>query len=190
MHEAPAQPPSWMRPLRVLIVVLIALLAALLIWQIVGGGEGDDSGDAGGGTAETPRIVGAPELAELAASSGRPLYWAGPRPGAELEYSEADGGRAYVRYLTGGAEAGDPSAAYLTVATYPLPDPVAALRANAKRTATELREARGGALVWVDPSRPSSVYLAEAGSDYQVEVYDPDPARALDVALSGDIRPG
>ena len=127
-------------------------------------------------------------MGELAADAEGPIYWAGERPGAELEYDEA-GDRAFVRYLTGGAEAGDPRPVFLTIATYPLDDPADALRANARRTNTRLQRAPGGALVWVNPDRPQSVYLAEPDSTHQVEVYDPLPRRALSVALSGDVVP-
>ena len=46
-----------------------------------------------------PRIVSPAELGEAAAASKAPIYWAGERPGAELELSEAGakaagGGRA------------------------------------------------------------------------------------------------
>ncbi len=82
-----------------LLVLVILLIAAMVVWIADGSGEG------GGGEAETaeappgaPRIVSAAELGEAAAASGAPIYWAGERPGAELELSEvAAGRRAYVR---------------------------------------------------------------------------------------------
>jgi hypothetical protein len=52
-----------------------------------------------------------------------------------------------------------------------------------------VRRGNGGALVWADPERPQSVYLAAPGSAYQVEVYDPLPRRALSVALSAELQP-
>jgi hypothetical protein len=52
-----------------------------------------------------------------------------------------------------------------------------------------VRRGDGGAVVWVNPDRPQSVYLAEPGSEYQVEVYDPLPRRALSVALSAELQP-
>jgi len=185
MSEAASpQPPSWVRPLRIVIFALVALLAALLIWQAVGGDD-EDADDGADGAA---RVVSAGELAGIADEAEGPIYWAGERDGAALEYSEvAD--RVYVRYLTGGASAGDPGARFLTIATYPLPAPVAALRANARRTGNRLLRARGGALAWVNPDRPQSVYLADPGAEHQVEVYDPDPARARATALSGEVVP-
>jgi hypothetical protein len=186
VNETPAPPqPSLVRRLRVAVIVLAAIAIGLVAWAAIGG-DGDD--ESANGDAVEARIVSAAELESIAADAEAPLYWAGERPGAELEYDEA-GDRAFVRYLTGGAEAGDPRPAFLTIATYPLENPADALRANARRTNTRLQRAPGGALVWVNPDRPQSVYLAEPGSTHQVEVYDPLPRRALSVALSGDVVP-
>jgi hypothetical protein len=33
------------------------------------------------------------------------------------------------------------------------------------------------------------MYVAYPSKDFQIEVYDPDPARALAVAASGDVQP-
>ena len=184
MNETPPpQQPSLVRRLRVAVVVLAALAIGLVAWAAIGG-DGDEESD--NGAAVEASAVSAAELGELAADAEGPVYWAGERPGAELEYDEA-GERAFVRYLSGGAEAGDPRPVFLTIATYPLADPADALRANARRTNTRLQRAPGGALVWVNPDRPQSVYLAEPGSTHQVEVYDPQPRRALSVALSGEV---
>jgi hypothetical protein len=187
VNEASAPESPWIRPLRVLIVVLALIAAGLVVWKALGGGGGD-SGDTTATTA-TPRILSAEELRAVAAERGSPVYWAGARPGAELEYSEAAAGRVYVRYLTAAAKPGSPRTDFLTIGTYRLPDAAAALRANAKRTSTRLRKAPHGFLAWVNPSRPASVYLAKPGAAYQVEVYDPSPRRALSVALSPNLHP-
>ena len=186
MNETPTpSQPSLIRRLRVAIIVLAAIAIGLVAWAAIGG-DGDESDN---GAAVEARILSAAELAEIAAASDAPIYWAGERPGTELEYDEGIGERVYVRYLTAGAEAGDPRPAYLTIATYPLADPAEALQANARRTNTRVQRAEGGALVWANPDRPQSVYLAEPDSTHQVEVYDPLPRRALEVALSGEVVP-
>jgi hypothetical protein len=187
----PTEPqPRLLRALRIALVVAGVLLVAVLVWWALGGGGGGNGGEE---EAEAPapgaaRIVSPAELRAAAASSEAPVHWAGERPGTELELSE-EGGRSYVRYLTGGAAAGDPRPDFLTVGTYRLPGAFAALKANAKRTGVKLRKAPRGFLAWVDPSNPTSVYLARPGAAYQVEVYDPSPKRALRLALSPSLRP-
>jgi len=186
--EAQAPQPRLLRALRTAVLVLaIFLIAAVVVW-IADGGGGDEE------AAEAPppgaaRIVTPAELREAAASGPLPIYWAGERAGTELELSEQGEARAYVRYLTGGAEAGDPKPAFLAVATYRLPHALEDLKANAARGGSKLRKAPGGLLAWVDPRSPTSVYLAKPGGEYQVEVYDPKPKTALEVAVSPNLRP-
>lgn len=190
MDEAPPPPSTLIRALWALLALLVALLVALLIWQATNGGGGDEE------EAEAPpappgaaRVVSTEELHAVAASSAVPVYWAGPRSGSELELSETGEARVYVRYLTGGAEAGDPHPAFLAIGSYRLPRALAALRTRAKQSGSQLRKASHGAFAWVDPQSPTSVYLARPGDDFQVEVYDPSPKRALSVAFSPALRP-
>lgn len=129
------------------------------------------------------------ELAEFARSVEQPVYWTGEQPGATYELTHEADGRIYVRYLTEGAEPGDERPLYLTVGTYPVPDAYAVLKSAAKQEGAIAEKAPGGALVVSHETRPTSVYLAEPDSGYQIEVYDPSPERALEVALSGDIQP-
>jgi hypothetical protein len=177
-----------LRALWALLALLVVALVALLVWQATNGGGGEEEAEAPAPPGAA-RVVSPAELREAAASSDLPLYWVGPRPGAALELSESGPGRSYVRYLTGGAEAGNPKPDFLAIGTYRLPNALAALRANAKRSGAKLREAPRGARVWVDPQSPTSVYVARPGDDFQVEVYDPSPGRALSTALSPHLQP-
>jgi hypothetical protein len=172
-----------------LVVLLVLALVALLSWQVAGGGDDDKPAEAPTRPPGAARIVSPAELREATASAAMPVYWAGPRSGAKLELSESGKARVYVRYLTGGAGAGDSRPAFLTVGTYRSPGALEALRVNAKQSGVELRKAPRGAFAWVDPQRPNSVYLARAGQDFQVEVYDPSPRIAWSVALSPRLRP-
>src|SRR5665811_1539570 len=130
--EGSSPQPRLLRVLWVLLALLVVLLAGLLIWQATGGGD-DDAAEAPEEAPGALRVVSVDELREAAASSEVPVYWIGPQDGAELELSEVGKRRAYVRYLTGGAEAGDPKPAFLAIGAYRLPNAVAALKANAKR---------------------------------------------------------
>lgn len=186
-----ARPPQsgLIRVLWGLLALLVVALVALLAWQAAGGGDDDEPADVPKRPPGAARIVSAAGLREAAASAAMPVYWAGPRSGATLELSESGKARVYVRYLTGGAGAGDSRPAFLTVGTYRSPGALEALRVNAKQSGDQLRKAPRGAFAWVDPQRPNSVYLARAGEDFQVEVYDPSPRIARGVALSPRLRP-
>ncbi len=86
----PTDPPASQRSLRILrtalLVLVIALIAAVVVWITGGSGGGDE--EAAEAPPGAPRVVSAAELGEAAAASKAPIYWAGERPGAELELSE------------------------------------------------------------------------------------------------------
>jgi hypothetical protein len=78
---------------------------------------------------------------------------------------------------------------YLTVGTYPQRDALATLRATAKKQGVRTIHLPGGGRAFQYKGRPTSVYLAYPGSDYQVEVFDPSPTRALQLVTSGQVQP-
>lgn len=165
-------------------LALVGLAAVLLVVWLVSGDDDDSSGSSG-----EARVVSAEELEDAVAGEAEPVYWAGEQEGAELELSQPEGGRTYVRYLTGGAEAGDERADFLTVGTYVQPDAVKALRDQAKASDGVLGTAPGKAVVYFNRDQPASVYLAYPGVDVQIEVFDPNFTRALQLVNSGQIVP-
>jgi hypothetical protein len=179
---APYAEPS-VGQVRVALAIVIAIAVGLAFWLNRGG---DDSAPIG--SAATPRIVSLPELRSIAAAGPNPIYWVGPRSGAELELTREPGGNAFVRYLSVGTEAGDPRG-FLTVGTYFVAHAEASVRRLVRGRRSNLYTARGGLVVAIDPRRPSSVYLADPGANVEVEVFDPSPRRALKVALSGSVGP-
>jgi hypothetical protein len=176
--------PAARKEVRIGAVLAGLLVVGLLAWLVFH--DGGDSGTSPGG----PEAATVESLRETASSNRTPIYWAGPQDGAELELTNAEGGnRIYVRYLTGGAEPGDPRPQFLTVGTYVFPDAVRALKLQSHETGGELRTAPGGATVYVNPDRPQSVYLAFPGVGVEIEVYDPSPQRALNLVTAGQIVP-
>lgn len=168
--------------LRLRLGVAGALAIALIAWLILKD-DGDDSSGSSGGA----EIVSVDSLRDTAAEQETPIYWAGEQEGAELELSQPGGGRTYVRYLTDGAEAGDPRPEFLTVGTYETANAVGALKRQSKEANGVLAKAPGGATVYFDRNQPRSVYLAYPGVEVQIEVFDPDFARALQLVNSGQI---
>lgn len=139
-------------------------------------------------SAEEPEVVTVSQLSEFAAGDGHPVYWLGERAGARYELTDGADERVYVRYLRGGAEAGD-GHSFVTVATYPAADGVAELqRAARKRQGAELIHA-GAALVLIDPSAPDNAHLVYPGSGVQAEVFSPIPGQALRLASGGQVQP-
>jgi hypothetical protein len=120
-------------------------------------------------------------LAALAGSLGHPVYWAGTMPGSTYELTQAWNGNVYVRYLPEGAAVGAKKP-YLTVATYPVLNALEAVRRTANSGTARTLDLPGGGIAVVDARDPRSVYVAYPNSNYQVEVFDPSPARARSVA--------
>ena len=93
----------------------------------------------------------------------------------------------YVRYLPSGV-ASDANRPYLTVVTYPFPGAFAAVRRTAAQNPKGTIRLSGGGLAVVDAGYPKSIHVAYPGVPYQVEVFDPSPARARAIVSSGDLR--
>lgn len=161
---------------------MLVLVAIVVVARDEGEGEGVEAID------PTPRLVDASELAELEASLGHPIYWAGERPPDSLELVHEPSGNVFVRYLPPGVEAGDPGTGFLTVGTYPFADPVAGLERTAAKSGAEVRTGAGGVRILAEPSVSDSVYLAYPDSELQIEVYDPG-GDALDLIEAGEIEP-
>ncbi|MGC1853046.1 MAG: hypothetical protein WA687_11465 [Solirubrobacterales bacterium] len=162
-----------------LVVLSVALIAAVVIWLV-----GDDDSS----PAAESEIVTATQLP--ATKQGKTVYWLGERPSTSYELTESPSGRVYIRYLTGGAEAGDERTVFLTVATYPEEDAIAALRRAAReQDGARLGRTDDGAVLLVDPSSPNNAHLAYPGTNLQVEVYSPVPGQALRLASDGAVQP-
>ncbi len=168
-------------------LVTLAAVVALVAWLAT---RGDDQG-ADRGEAQAEPVVGIVSPAGLAAAGaklGQPIYWAGALPGTELELEQLPEGGARVVYLPAGEEAGADSTTALTIGSYPLTDPEAALRAFAARPGAIVRHSRDGIEVVSSREQPTSVYFVGAEKTVQVEVYDQSPRRAMRLALSGKVR--
>jgi len=175
---------DWPSGRRIAAAVVLVAVGGLVAWLLLGG-DGDEPESAG-----APQAAGVEQLRDLAASVGHDVYWAGPAgAGTELELTHEADGRIFVRYLNGDGEVGDTRPRFTTVATYPVPAALAALRKEADGPDAITRTLPGGGLAYLNADQPTSVYLAWPGSDYEVEVFDPSPKHALDLVLEGAITP-
>lgn len=166
--------------------IAVTALAVVLLAGC-GGSGGSDSSSSSSTRPGAAEIVSADSLHETASEAAAPIYWAGEQDETELELSQPEKDRTYVRYLTGGAGAGDKRANFLTIGTYAQPNAVASLRRQAKRSGGTIAKAPGNATVYYDRDNPQSVYLAYPGAPVEVEVFDPNFKRALQLVESGQI---
>jgi hypothetical protein len=133
------------------------------------------------------KVVSVGELEDFADGAGHDVYWAGERPDTELELSETEGGRIFVRYLPAGGGGGDE---FLTVGTYPVEDGAAALRRAARNgEGKEIARSDEGAVVLIDRKAPDNAHLAYPGEDLQIEVFSPVSGEALKLAARDGVEP-
>jgi hypothetical protein len=184
-------------------VIAMALAAGFIAWLAVrdnGGASPVTTVAAGTTTAATtqatpttrtpfgPELLTAAALRERAAGLGQPVYWVGPEPGRSYELVRRSTGEVFLRYLTAGAAAGD-SGLFLTIGTYPVPGAFEVTRGVGGEEGAVTRTRADGAIAVYRASAPTNVYLAYPGGDYQIEVFSPDAAQALELALSDRLRP-
>lgn len=166
-----------------LLVLSLALVGAVVVWLVRGN---DSSFSPAKGE---PEIVTAGELSEFAAEQAKPVYWLGERPNRTYELTDTPSGWIYIRYLKGGAEAGDKRAGFVTVVTYPAEDGIAALRKAAhEQKGAKLGKTDDGAVLLIDPTSPNNAHLAYPGANLQIEVYSPVGGEALRFAARGDVQ--
>lgn len=196
----PASPARRTGRSRIVIAVGVAVAvfaaAAIALWQL---NANDDSSHASSSTTistvPTPpqgvpaRLVTAAQLRTLATALGRPVYWAGSRRGARLEYTQASDGSTYVRYLTGSGEVGDNRPEFVVVATYPQPDAFARVTKAARAHHDRVEHLSGGAIAVTEPRTPKNIHIVSPGQPYQVEVFAPTAAEARNIVLGGAVVP-
>lgn len=166
-------------------ILALAAFVGLAVWLVVESRRGSSS-QTRTPTSDTGSVtLSESGLTSLASALGAPVYWVGPAANTSYELTRP-AGRVYVRYLTGGAEAGDPRT-FLTIGTYPVRNAYEAMKRTA--SAGSLRTVPGGGVATIDSRKPTSVYVAYPRSNYQVEVYSPNAATARRLALAGAVRP-
>ena len=167
-------------------IVAIAVVAIAVVVLLSLDDDGDDTTAVPSAAA---KLTTPAALASLAGQIGHPIYWVGERAGAELELTKEADGNIYVRYLTGGAEAGDPGSEFLTVGTYPVGDAESAVKRAARQAGAPVHDVPGGGIAFLSPEGRRSAYVAFPGSAEQIEVYDPVGGRSLELAEAGRVVP-
>ena len=185
----------WQLPRPWLTAVLVGLgvfaVTAITIWLLDTSSEQKDAVVAPPTTSVgvKARIVTIAALQSLADAHGRPVYWAGERPGTSLEYTQTTDGNVYVRYLTGSAKAGDKGASYVVVATYVQPNAFARVQSIAQRQHLSVERLPNGAIAVTEPRNARNVHLVFPVEPYQIEVYAPTAVEARRIVRSGAVRP-
>jgi hypothetical protein len=169
--------------------VIGSILAAVAIFGFAVWFEVVRSGDSTGtpvAQRAIPVRISLQGLTTLGGALTQPIYWAGSHAGTQYELTKAKDGRVWIRYLPASAKIGEQGTRYLTIGTYPVANAFAATQAVAKRA---VRIPVGNsAVAFYRSARPTNVYIAYRGSDYQVEVFAPSAKVAKALVASGKIQ--
>jgi hypothetical protein len=165
-------------------VVALAALIGLVVWLVVESGGGSSPAPV---TNNGPVAVSESGLKTLAQAVGQPIYWVGAQRSTLYELTRTSS-RVYLRYLPRGAKVGDPRP-LLTVGTYALRNAYAVTKAGSKGPGKTVFKVPGGGIGVVNKAKPTSVYVAFPGVDFQVELYDPNARVVRKLAASGSVQP-
>lgn len=183
-HNAPDR-------LRLAGVVAVVLVLGILAWLLFLDGGDDDPTPAGTSASTASNqvsVVDGSDLLDTLEGVGYPIYWAGPRSGVGYEVSRTSPDRTYIRYLPDGEEAGS-ELPFLTVASYRQENALAEIRDLAKKPNAIVVGVAAGGSAYAEGPDATSAYLAFPGVNTQIEVFDPQPGKALDLIRSGAIVP-
>jgi hypothetical protein len=122
------------------------------------------------------------ELIDAVKKLGVDVYWAGPVDGAKYTLSAPAEGQVYLRYLPNGDGLDDTKPNYVVVATYTTADAFTATQAAGNQSNGVTFINNQGAAVYYNKDVPTNVYVAYPNLSYQIEVFSPIAATALDIA--------
>lgn len=122
------------------------------------------------------------ELIDAVKKLGVDVYWAGPVKGAKYTLAVPADGQAYVRYLPNGQGLTDTKPNYVVIATYTTTNAFSATQAAGNQSNGVTFVNVEGAAVYYNKDTPTNVYVAYPNLNYQIEVFDPIAATALDIA--------
>ena len=165
-------------------VIAIALVIGFVVWLVLRGGGGESVAPVPNRSTAVP--ISEKGLKTLARAVGQPIYWVGPRPGTTYELTKTASDRVFIRYLPAGVEIGADKP-YLTIGTYPVEDAFAVTRKASRQPGSVRIPITGGGVAFYGKDSPTHVYLAYRGSDYQIEVYDPEDSNAKQIVSAGQV---
>jgi hypothetical protein len=167
-------------------VVAFAALCGLAVWLVIES-RGGSTTTTTAAPANPPVVLSQAGLETIAGSSSEPIYWVGAKPGISYELTRTSG-RVYLRYLPRSVKAGDPRP-FLTIGTYAMSNAYAVMQKSENGSGVVVLKTPGNGIAVINKNAPTSAYLAFPNSNFQVEIYSPDPALARQLVASGRVQP-
>jgi len=180
-------------PKLILLMVLTALISSGLTYVITSNSNSSQSPTVS--TSNFTEVIAGKvalteaELIDAVKQLGADVYWAGPVKGAKYTLAVPADGQAYVRYLPDGQGIEDTNPNYVVIATYTTTDAFTATQAAGNTSNGVSFISPAGAAVYYSKDTPTNVYVAYPNLNYQIEVFNPIAATALEIAsTTGALR--
>lgn len=122
------------------------------------------------------------ELVDAVKKLGVTVFWAGPVKDAKYTLAVPADGQAYVRYLPNGQGIDDTAPNYVVIATYTTTNAFTATQSAGNQSNGVSFINAEGAAVYYSKDTPTNVYVAYPNLNFQIEIFDPIAATALDIA--------
>jgi hypothetical protein len=120
---------------------------------------------------------------------GKVVYWAGDESGDTYVLQTFANGQTTVRYVPSGGDPTSSGAIYRLMGSYPIKNAFNVTKQAASGGNSVLVTNSDGSVVLYNKSKMTNVYVAFPKVDVQVEIFDPTPGKALELATSGAIKP-
>jgi hypothetical protein len=167
---------------RLLLIFITALITSFLVFNFF-------LGDSGTQRIGTEKISGKialsqTEFIELAEQINQPIYWIGPAENFYYALTVAENEQSYVKYLPTVESASDNETAFRIIATYLKSDAYAVTQSASNNPGAVSLSNSDGAAIYYNAATPTNVYVAYPGQNTQIEIFDPVPGAALELALT------
>lgn len=124
------------------------------------------------------------ELKSLVAEQKLSVYWTGPISDATYTLNASQTGQVFVRYVEKGQQCDGQTQEFRVIATYSLAGAFESTRAAGNQANGVSLENNDGSIVYFNRESPTNVYVAYPNIDYQIEIYDPNPKKAVLLATT------
>ena len=189
----PAVGGSWLQRNRQTAIIggaVVVVVVAAIIAFTVGGDDKKSSNNGGDNAAQQSNVqigLNADGLKTAVAAIGRPVYWAGAEPDYQYVLQTFGNGQTTVRYIPKDGDPNNQEAVYRVMGTYPIKGAFDVTTKAGQAENSALLTNSDGSIVVYNKSKTTNVYVAFPGVDVQIEIYDPTPGKALEIATSGRV---
>lgn len=172
--------------------VVVVVVAAIIAFTVGGDDKkpSDNNANTGNNTEQPANVqvgLNPDGLKTAVGAIGRVVYWAGPETDYSYVLQTFGNGQTTVRYVPQDGDPNNQEAVYRVMGTYPIKNAFDVTTKAGQTEGSTLLTNSDGSIVVYNKSKTTNVYVAFPDVDVQIEIYDPAPGKALEVATSGRI---